>query len=76
MLIVITLALTALSLFVRSRLSVENPGTLQIALEDFVTGFQGLLADFVGPKGPISAAGRVGVPRDLAVEPLRAWCRG
>ena len=52
MLIVIAIALTALSLFVRSRLSVENPGSLQIALEDFVTGFQGLLADFVGPKGP------------------------
>ncbi len=52
MLIVIALALTALSLFVRARLSVEHPGALQIALEDFVTGFQGLLADFVGPKGP------------------------
>ena len=52
MLIVIAVALTALSLFVRSRLSVEHPGSLQIALEDFVTAFQGLLADFVGPKGP------------------------
>ena len=52
MLIVIAFALTALSLFVRARLSVENPGALQIALEDFVTGFQFLLTDFVGPKGP------------------------
>jgi F-type H+-transporting ATPase subunit a len=52
MLIVITLALTALCLLVRSRLSVENPGSLQIVLEDFVAGFRGLLADFVGPKGP------------------------
>ena len=52
MLIVIALALTALSLLVRSRLSVENPGSLQIALEDFISAFQGLLADFVGPKGP------------------------
>ena len=52
MLIVIAFALTALSLFVRARLSVENPGALQIALEDFVTGFQSLLTDFVGPKGP------------------------
>ena len=51
-LIVIALALTALSLFVRSRLSVENPGSLQIAFEDFVSAFQTLLADFVGPKGP------------------------
>jgi F-type H+-transporting ATPase subunit a len=52
MLIVIAIVLTALSLFVRSRLSVENPGGLQVALEDFITAFQGLLADFVGPKGP------------------------
>jgi F-type H+-transporting ATPase subunit a len=52
MLIVIAVALTALSLAVRARLSVENPGSLQVALEDFITAFQGLLADFVGPKGP------------------------
>jgi F-type H+-transporting ATPase subunit a len=52
MLIVIAIALTALSLFVRSRLSVEHPGSLQVALEDFITAFQGLLSDFVGPKGP------------------------
>jgi len=52
MLIVIAIALTALSMFVRTRLSVEHPGSLQVALEDFVTAFQGLLADFVGPKGP------------------------
>lgn len=52
MLIVIALVLTALSLVVRSRLSVERPGSLQIALEDFISAFQGLLADFVGPKGP------------------------
>ena len=52
MLIVIALALTAFSLVVRSRLSVENPGSLQIALEDFLAGFRGLLTDFVGPTGP------------------------
>jgi len=52
MLIVIAIALTALSLLVRSRLSVEHPGALQVALEDGITAFQGLLADFVGPKGP------------------------
>jgi F-type H+-transporting ATPase subunit a len=51
MLVVLTLALTAFSLFVRSRLSVENPGRLQIALEDFINGFHSLLDDFVGPKG-------------------------
>ncbi len=52
MLIVIALALTALSLLVRSRLSVENPGALQIAFEDFVSGFRNLLTDFIGPEGP------------------------
>ena len=52
MLMVIALALTALSLLVRSRLSVENPGALQIALEDFLGGFRNLLTDFIGPEGP------------------------
>lgn len=52
MLVVITLALVAVSLLVRSSLSVENPGRLQIVLEDFVGAFRGLLVDFVGPKGP------------------------
>ena len=39
MLVVLTLALTIFSLFVRSRLSVENPGRLQIVVEDFVNLF-------------------------------------
>jgi F-type H+-transporting ATPase subunit a len=51
MLILLTLVLTVFSLIVRSRLSVENPGRLQILLEDFVNGFHSLLDDFVGPKG-------------------------
>ncbi len=51
MLVVLTLALTIFSLFVRSRLSVENPGRLQIVVEDFVNLFHTLLDDFVGPKG-------------------------
>lgn len=51
MILVITLALTALSLFMRPRLSVENPGPVQVLLEDFVGFFNGLLDDFVGPKG-------------------------
>ena len=37
MLLVITVALAAFSLFVRSRLSVEHPGALQVVLEDFVS---------------------------------------
>jgi F-type H+-transporting ATPase subunit a len=43
---------TALGLFVRSRLSVEHPGKLQLAMEALVKGFVGLLQDWVGPKGP------------------------
>jgi F-type H+-transporting ATPase subunit a len=49
--IFLTLLLTAFSLFVRSRLSVEHPGKLQIVLEDAVTGLLGILDDIVGPKG-------------------------
>jgi len=51
MLIVLTLVLSLFSLIVRSRLSVENPGRLQILVEDFINVFHGLLDDFVGPKG-------------------------
>ena len=51
MLLVITVALAAFALFVRSRLSVEHPGSLQVLLEDFVGIFNGLLDDFVGPAG-------------------------
>jgi F-type H+-transporting ATPase subunit a len=53
MLIVFTVGLTAFALFVRSRLSVENPGKLQVLLEDFVGVFHTLLTDFVGPKGRV-----------------------
>ena len=51
MLLVITLALAVFALFVRSRLSVEHPGSLQVLLEDFVGVFNTLLDDFVGPAG-------------------------
>src|SRR5688500_14069781 len=42
---------TVLSLVVRSRLSVENPGKLQILLEDGVQAVIGLLDEWIGPKG-------------------------
>jgi F-type H+-transporting ATPase subunit a len=42
---------TALCLFIRSRLSVENPGRLQILLEDGVRAVIGLLDEWIGPKG-------------------------
>jgi F-type H+-transporting ATPase subunit a len=51
MLLVITVALAVFALFVRSRLSVEHPGSLQVLLEDFVGVFNTLLDDFVGPVG-------------------------
>jgi F-type H+-transporting ATPase subunit a len=51
MLILLTIALTIFALIVRSRLSVEHPGRLQIVAEDYVNLFHSLLDDFVGPKG-------------------------
>lgn len=51
MVLLIVAALTVLSLIVRSRLSVENPGTLQIIMEDAVGGVVGLLEEWLGPKG-------------------------
>ena len=48
----ITLVITALGLVVRSRLSVENPGKLQIVLEDIVRAIRGLLEEWIGPTGP------------------------
>jgi F-type H+-transporting ATPase subunit a len=49
--ILLIAVLTVFSLLVRSRLSVEEPGKLQIVLEDGLTGFLGMLDDVVGPKG-------------------------
>jgi F-type H+-transporting ATPase subunit a len=51
MVAVILVAITALLLVVKSQLRVEDPGTLQIVLEDVVGGLKGLLVDNVGPKG-------------------------
>jgi F-type H+-transporting ATPase subunit a len=52
MVILIVLGLTILSLFVRSRLSVENPGTLQILMEDGLRALVGMMEQWIGPKGP------------------------
>jgi len=52
MVILIVAGLTVLSLFVRSRLSVENPGRLQILLEDGLTALLGMMEQWIGPKGP------------------------
>src|SRR4026207_1084744 len=51
MVLLIVTGLTVLSLIVRSRLSVENPGKLQIVLEDGVRAVLGLLEEWIGPKG-------------------------
>lgn len=40
-----------LSLIVRARLSVENPGKLQIVIEDAVGAVGGLLEEWIGPSG-------------------------
>src|SRR5262245_24123563 len=49
--VIVVLFITALSLAVRSRLSVENPGKLQIVLEDMVGFVLGILREYIGPKG-------------------------
>jgi F-type H+-transporting ATPase subunit a len=51
MIMVIVTALIVLCLVVRSRLSVENPGKLQILIEDGIKAILGLLNEWIGPKG-------------------------
>jgi F-type H+-transporting ATPase subunit a len=43
---------TAIALIVRSQLSVDNPGRLQILIEDGIGAVQSMLNDYVGYKGP------------------------
>ncbi len=49
----IVLAVTVFCLAVRSTFSVDNPGKLQIVLEDIVGFLNGLLTENIGPKGPV-----------------------
>jgi F-type H+-transporting ATPase subunit a len=42
---------TILCLIVRSRLSVEHPGKLQVLIEEGVRAVRGLLDEWIGPKG-------------------------
>jgi F-type H+-transporting ATPase subunit a len=62
MVYLIVIALIALAFVLRSRLSVDNPGKLQIVFEDVVGGLIGMLEDMVGPKGPryVSLVGTIG----------------
>lgn len=51
MVLLIVVFITALCLFVRARLSVEDPGKLQVLVEDGVRAVMGLLDEWIGPKG-------------------------
>jgi F-type H+-transporting ATPase subunit a len=51
MVLLIVVFITALCLFVRARLSVEDPGKLQVIIEDGVRAVMGLLDEWIGPKG-------------------------
>lgn len=61
--LLIIVALTAFCLLVRSRLSVDNPGKLQIVLEDILGGLNSLLDQWVGPTGRqyLPLVGTVGI---------------
>ncbi len=48
----IVIGVAVFSLAVRSTFSVDNPGKLQIVLEDIVGFISGLLKENIGPKGP------------------------
>jgi F-type H+-transporting ATPase subunit a len=49
--LVVLVVVSAICLIIRSRLSVENPGKLQLALEAAVSFLYGMVDDFIGPKG-------------------------
>jgi F-type H+-transporting ATPase subunit a len=49
--LVIVIFVSAICLFIRTRLSVENPGKLQLLLEEAVSFLYGMVDDFIGPKG-------------------------
>jgi F-type H+-transporting ATPase subunit a len=51
MALLILVLVSGLCLLIRSRLSVENPGRLQLALEAAVSFLYGMVDDFIGPKG-------------------------
>jgi len=51
MVMLIVATLTIVSLVLRSRLSVENPGKFQILMEDGVRAVLGLLEEWIGPSG-------------------------
>jgi F-type H+-transporting ATPase subunit a len=52
MAMIVVVAWTILALVARRMLSVDNPGRLQILLEDGIRAAQSMLHDYVGEKGP------------------------
>lgn len=52
MTLVVLLLVVAFCLFLRSRLSVEKPGKLQIIMEDLLSTVTGILKENIGPTGP------------------------
>ncbi|MCX6549749.1 MAG: F0F1 ATP synthase subunit A [Acidobacteria bacterium] len=63
MVYLVVAVLIALAFLVRSRLSVDNPGRLQIVFEDVVGALGGMLEDIVGPNGRnyLTLVGTVGI---------------
>ncbi len=59
----IVLALTIVCLIGRTRLSVENPGKVQIVVEDLVAALAGMLEEYIGPKGAsyLPLVGTIGI---------------
>ncbi len=59
----IVLVISIASLIGRSRLSVENPGKIQIVVEDLVGALRGMLAEYIGPTGDryLTLVGTVGI---------------
>ncbi len=62
MVYLVVVVLSVLAFILRSRLSVEKPGTLQVIFEDLVGALGGLLEDIIGPKGRnyLSLVGTIG----------------
>ncbi|MEK6631021.1 MAG: F0F1 ATP synthase subunit A [Acidobacteriota bacterium] len=63
MVCLIVLVLSLVAFVLRSRLSVDNPGKLQIVFEDIVGALGGMLDDLVGPKGRnyLTLIGTIGI---------------
>ncbi|RPJ82679.1 MAG: ATP synthase F0 subunit A [Acidobacteria bacterium] len=49
--LLILVVVSVICLIIRSRLSVENPGKLQLLLEEAVTFLYGMVDEYIGPKG-------------------------